>query len=81
MLILQAERDAYLNPLATLLSFGMMLRYSFDLTAEADLLDQAVKNVLDGGLRTGDIMQPGMTKVGTAAMTDAILKALGKLAA
>ena len=67
------------NPLATLLSFGMMLRYSFDLTAEADLLDQAVKNVLDGGLRTGDIMQPGKAKVSTTVMGEAIVRELDKL--
>ena len=66
------------NPLACMLSFSMMLRYSFDLAEEADLVDNAVKRVLDAGLRTGDIMQPGMNKVGTAGMTDAILKALDK---
>ncbi len=67
------------NPLATLLSFGMMLRYSFDMTAEADLLDQAVKNVLDGGLRTADIMQPGKAKVSTTVMGEAIVRELDKL--
>jgi len=68
------------NPLATLLSFGMMLRYSFDMFAEADLLDQAVKNVLDGGLRTGDIMQPGKAKVSTTVMGEIIVRELDKLA-
>jgi len=67
------------NPLATLLSFGMMLRYSFDMTAEADLLDRAVKNVLDGGLRTGDIMQPGKAKVSTTVMGESIVRELDKL--
>ena len=67
------------NPLATLLSFGMMLRYSFDMFAEADLLDQAVKNVLDGGLRTGDIMQPGKAKVSTTVMGESIVRELDKL--
>jgi len=68
------------NPLATLLSFGMMLRYSFDMFAEADLLDQAVKNVLDGGLRTGDIMQPGKAKVSTTVMGESIVRELDKIA-
>ncbi len=69
------------NPIATLLSFGMALRYSFDLGAEADLLDKAVENVLAGGLRTGDIMQPGMAKVSTSVMGEAIVRALDKLGA
>lgn len=67
------------NPLATLLSFGMMLRYSFNMATEANLLDQAVKNVLDGGLRTGDIMQPGKAKVSTTVMGEAIVRELDKL--
>jgi 3-isopropylmalate dehydrogenase len=69
------------NPIATILSFAMCLRYSFGRVEDASLLEKAVERVLAEGYRTGDIMQPGMTKVGTAAMTDAILKALGKLAA
>jgi 3-isopropylmalate dehydrogenase len=68
------------NPLATLLSFGMMLRYSFDMGAEADLLDRAVKNVLDGGLRTADIMQTGKAKVSTTVMGEAVVRELDKLA-
>jgi 3-isopropylmalate dehydrogenase len=68
------------NPIATIVSFGMCLRYSFGRTEDAVLLDKAVERVLAEGYRTADIMQPGMTKVGTAAMTDAILKALDKLA-
>jgi len=64
------------NPIATILSFGMMLRYSFNLGAEADKLETAVQRVLAQGLRTPDIMQPGMTKVSTGRMGDAILKAL-----
>ena len=51
----------------TLLSFAMMLRYSFDLGEEADLVERAVENVLNGGLRTADIMQPGMARVSTLA--------------
>jgi 3-isopropylmalate dehydrogenase len=69
------------NPLASMLSFSMMLRYSFDLAEEAELVDSAVKRVLDSGIRTGDIMQPGMTKVSTSAMGDALVKELEKLAA
>ena len=68
------------NPLASLLSFSMMLRYSFDLGEEADLLDRAVEGVLDAGLRTGDIMQEGKTRVSTAEMGDAVLSELAKLA-
>jgi 3-isopropylmalate dehydrogenase len=66
------------NPLACLLSFAMTLRYSFDLGAEADRLENAIKAVLDSGKRTGDIMQPGMTKVTTTGMGDAVLTALEK---
>jgi len=68
------------NPLATLLSFSMMLRYSLDLPAEAELIEDAVAAVLDRGLRTGDIMQPGMTAVGTTAMGDALIEDLDKRA-
>ena len=69
------------NPLATLLSFAMMLRYSFDLAEDADLVEQATRNVLAKGLRTADIMQPGMTKVSTTQMGDALLKELDRLGA
>jgi 3-isopropylmalate dehydrogenase len=68
------------NPIASILSFAMCLRYSFGRKDDAALLDKAVEEVLAEGYRTGDIMQPGMTKVGTAGMTDAVLKALGTLA-
>jgi 3-isopropylmalate dehydrogenase len=67
------------NPIACILSFAMCLRYSFVRIEDAKLLEQAVEKVLADGYRTQDIMQPGMTKLGTAAMTDAILKALEKL--
>jgi 3-isopropylmalate dehydrogenase len=50
------------------------------LKAEADLIDRAVGKVLDDGIRTGDIMQPGMRQVGTKEMGSAILGALQKLA-
>src|SRR5580704_946533 len=66
------------NPIASILSFAMCLRYSFGLKDEAARLEKAVDTVLAEGYRTGDIMQPGMTKLGTTAMTDAILKALDK---
>ena len=64
------------NPIAMLASFGMMLRYSFDLPAEADMLDGAITRVLDKGLRTGDIMQPGASKVTTSEMGKAVVAEL-----
>ena len=69
------------NPLAALLSFSMMLRYSFDLGDDADLIDKAVQEVLSAGVRTGDIATAGSSKVSTTAMGDAVLKALDRLAA
>jgi 3-isopropylmalate dehydrogenase len=69
------------NPLACVLSYSMMLRYSFDMKEDADLVDQAVRNTLASGARTGDIMQPGMREVSTMGMGDALLKELDKLAA
>lgn len=67
------------NPLATILSFAMCLRYSFDMAAEADLIETAVKTVLKGGLRTGDIMQPGKAKVSTTVMGEAVVRELDKI--
>ncbi len=64
------------NPLATILSFAMMLRYSFDLADDADLVEGAVRDLLDSGLRTADIMQHGMTQVSTTAMGEALVAAL-----
>ena len=61
------------NPLATVLSYSMMLRYSFDMSAEADRLDHAVQNVLGKGLRTADIMSDGCTLVSTAGMGEAVI--------
>ena len=52
------------NPIATVLSAAMMLRYSFDLDEEADAIEAAVKKVLQDGFRTGDIMSEGCTRVG-----------------
>ena len=63
------------NPIATILSAAMMLRFSFDMDAEADAIEGAVKKVLSEGYRTGDILgadATGLTKVGTAAMGDLI---------
>ncbi len=69
------------NPIATISSFGMSLRYSFGLTEEADLIDKAIANVLAQGYRTGDIMQPNMREVGTTEMGAAIVKELETLTA
>jgi 3-isopropylmalate dehydrogenase len=68
------------NPLACLLSFSMMLRYSFDMAEEADLVDGAIKSVLESGLRTPDIMQPDAKKATTVEMGDAVLAALKRVA-
>jgi 3-isopropylmalate dehydrogenase len=65
------------NPIATILSAAMLLRYSLDNDAQAKRIEQAVQRVLQQGFRTADIYEAGTTKVGTAAMGDAILKALG----
>ena len=64
------------NPLATILSAAMMLRYSLGNAGDADRIEKAVRTVLQQGLRTGDIFEAGMTRVGTAEMGDAVLKAL-----
>lgn len=64
------------NPIATILSASMMLRYSFDLLEEADAIEAAVKKVLDQGIRTIDIMSEGCTLVGTTEMGDAIVAEL-----
>ncbi|MEO5374365.1 MAG: 3-isopropylmalate dehydrogenase [Alphaproteobacteria bacterium] len=69
------------NPLATLLSFAMALRFSLGLPAEADLIELAVQKVLGGGLRTADIMQANKAKVSTMVMGDVILRELDKLVA
>jgi 3-isopropylmalate dehydrogenase len=68
------------NPLATILSLAMMLRYSFNLGEDAALIEKAVSNALAAGIRTGDIMTPGATKVSTTGMGDAVLKELDRLA-
>jgi 3-isopropylmalate dehydrogenase len=64
------------NPLATILSAAMMLRYTLNEAALADRIEQAVSKVLDLGYRTGDIWTDGTKKVGTKAMGDAVVAAL-----
>ncbi len=68
------------NPLAMLLSFAMMLRYSFDLGDDADRVEAAVQNVLNEGYRTGDIMQDGCNLVSTEEMGSHLLAELDRLA-
>ena len=67
------------NPLASILSVAMMFRYSFGLEKEAELIETAVRAVLDSAIRTADILSPGLQPVGTKAMGDAVLQGLGKL--
>jgi 3-isopropylmalate dehydrogenase len=64
------------NPLATILSAAMMLRFSLGQEAAAQRIEVAVKTVLDQGLRTADIYSPGTTRVSTAQMGAAVVKAL-----
>ena len=64
------------NPIASILSLSMALRYSLELDVEADLLDLAVQQVLDDGLRTKDIMSAGKKEVSTTVMGDAIIAKL-----
>ena len=69
------------NPMAQMLSFAMLLRYSFAMEVEAALIEKACVNVLASGLRTADVMGPGTAKVGTSVMGDSVLRELDKLAA
>ena len=64
------------NPIATVLSFAMALRYSLDLDNEADALEKSVQAVLNDGLRTKDILSEGMKEVSTSEMGDAIISKL-----
>ncbi len=64
------------NPIATILSFAMALRYSLDLDKEADQLEEAVQDVLDEGLRTKDIVSKGMKEVSTSEMGASIISKL-----
>ena len=69
------------NPIAMLASFGMALRYSFDMGKEADLIDQAIAATLANGLRTADIKSEGAKIVTTSQMGDAVIAEIEKLAA
>ncbi|HWK00253.1 MAG TPA: 3-isopropylmalate dehydrogenase [Xanthobacteraceae bacterium] len=69
------------NPIAMIGSLGMMLRYSFGMTKEADMIEKAIAAALDRGLRTADIKGKAASSVGTREMSDAILAELEKLAA
>lgn len=64
------------NPIATILSAAMMLRYSFDMQEEADAVENAVSKVLEAGIRTGDIMSEGMTLVSCSEMGDQIVDSI-----
>ena len=64
------------NPIATILSASMMLKYAFDLSAEADAVDKAVEKALNDGARTADLAQEGLPVLSTTQMTDVILKNL-----
>jgi 3-isopropylmalate dehydrogenase len=64
------------NPIATIVSVAMMLRYSLDLNEEADVIEAAVKKTLAQGYRTGDIFSEGMTLVGTVEMGEKIIENL-----
>jgi 3-isopropylmalate dehydrogenase len=69
------------NPLGQMLSFAMLLRYSFDMAEDAALIEQACTRVLASGLRTADVMAPGMAQVGTTVMGQSVLRELEKLVA
>ena len=69
------------NPLGQLLSFAMLLRYSFGMEEDAALIERAATDVLAAGTRTADVMAPGATQVSTSVMGDHILQALDSLAA
>src|SRR5712691_9219075 len=68
------------NPLASILSFARMLRYSFDLADAADLVEDSVRRALAAGVRTADILQPNTARVSTRVMGDTILRELEKAA-
>ncbi len=68
------------NPLAQILSLSMMLRYSFDMAEQADLIENAVEAVLSKDIRTIDIASDGMTPIGTKEMGDAVLTEMEALA-
>ena len=67
------------NPIGTILSAAMMLRYSFDMAQEADAIEKAVSSYLDAGYRTADIMSDGMTQVGCEKCGDLVIENLRKV--
>jgi 3-isopropylmalate dehydrogenase len=67
------------NPLAQMLSFAMLLRYSFGMEEDAAIIERACTNVLASGLRTPDVMAPGCAKVSTSVMGEAVVRELDKL--
>jgi len=69
------------NPMAMILSFAMLLRHSFGLEDEARLVERACSSVLGSGLRTADIMQPGLARVSTQVMGEVVVRELDKLSA
>jgi len=69
------------NPMAQILSFAMLLRYSFGMDDDAALIERACTAVLGSGLRTADVMAAGTARVGTSVMGEAIIRELDKLAA
>jgi 3-isopropylmalate dehydrogenase len=69
------------NPLAQILSFAMLLRFSFDMDEDATMIERACTNVLASGLRTADVMAPGCAKVGTHVMGEAVIREMDKQAA
>ena len=69
------------NPLAQILSFAMLLRFSFDMDEDASMIERACTNVLASGLRTADVMAPGCAKVGTQVMGEAVIREMDKQAA
>ncbi len=69
------------NPSAQILSFAMLLRWSFGMEEDARMVETAVERVLSGGLRTADIMVPGSARVGTTVLGEAVIRELDKLAA
>ena len=69
------------NPMGQMLSFAMLLRYSFDMAEDAALIEQACTKVLASGLRTADVMAPGMAQVGTTVMGQSVVRELEKLSA
>jgi len=67
------------NPLAMIMSFAMMLKYSFNMIEDSDLIEKAVQNVLSGGFRTADIKQDGKTILSTSQMGQKVIEELSKL--